>query len=180
MTIARIIDPGIADHRRACRDRVERSGSGGQRRPSRRRRTVSKPGLLVVPARQRDAQSPRRPADLLPLNFGVTYWDRLGWKDKFAHRPLPSGNGSMRGRASRGNVATPQFIINGQGVVTGSDARQLARTIRDEERPDRGPAITVDGKRVRIAAGRAGCASDGVAGALRSARPQRQHRPRRE
>ena len=24
-------------------------------------------------------------ADLLPLNFGVTYWDYLGWKDKFAH-----------------------------------------------------------------------------------------------
>ena len=24
-------------------------------------------------------------ADLLPLNFGVTYWDRLDWKDKFAH-----------------------------------------------------------------------------------------------
>lgn len=24
-------------------------------------------------------------ANLLPLNFGVTYWDYLGWKDKFAH-----------------------------------------------------------------------------------------------
>jgi len=95
-------------------------------------------------------------ADLLPLNFGVTYWDRLGWKDKFAHPSYTDRQWEYARSAKRHNVATPQFIINGHGVVTGSDARQLAQSIRAEDRASPGPAITVDGKRVRIAAGSAG------------------------
>lgn len=94
-------------------------------------------------------------ADLLPLNFGVTYWDRLGWKDKFAHPAYTERQWDYARSGKRGNVATPQFIINGRGVVTGSDARQLAQKIRSENRNEPGPMITVDGKRVSIAAGRA-------------------------
>ena len=94
-------------------------------------------------------------ADLLPLNFGVTYWDRLGWKDKFAHPAYTERQWDYARSGSRGTVATPQFIINGRGVVTGSDARQLAQSIRSENRNETGPMIAVEGKRVRIAAGRA-------------------------
>ena len=94
-------------------------------------------------------------ADLLPLNFGVTYWDRLGWKDKFAAPAYTERQWDYARSGQRGNVATPQFIINGHGVVTGSDARQLAQSIRGEDRSGEGPAIAVEGKRVRIAAGRA-------------------------
>ncbi len=94
-------------------------------------------------------------ADLLPLNFGVTYWDRLGWKDKFAHPDYTERQWDYARSGERGNVATPQFIINGHGVVTGSDARQLAQSIRGEGRRAAGPTIAVDGKRIRIAAGRA-------------------------
>ncbi|MEP7350942.1 MAG: DUF1223 domain-containing protein [Sphingorhabdus sp.] len=93
--------------------------------------------------------------DLLPLNFGVTYWDRLGWKDKFAHPAYTERQWEYARSGKRGNVATPQFIINGKGVVTGSNARQLAQLIRGEDRPRSGPVITVDGKRVRVAAGSA-------------------------
>jgi len=94
-------------------------------------------------------------ADLLPLNFGVTYWDRLGWKDKFAHPDYTERQWDYARSGKRHNVATPQFIINGHGVVTGSDARQLAQSIRGEGRQAAGPTIAVDGKRIRIAAGRA-------------------------
>lgn len=94
-------------------------------------------------------------ADLLPLNFGVTYWDSLGWKDKFAQPAFTERQWDYARSGNRSNVATPQFIVNGHGVVTGSDERQLAQTIRGEDRAGPGPAITVDGKRVRIAAGRA-------------------------
>ena len=94
-------------------------------------------------------------ADLLPLNFGVTYWDRFGWKDKFAAPAYTERQWDYARSGQRGNVATPQFIINGHGVVTGSDARQLAQSIRGEDRSGEGPAIAVEGKRVRIAAGRA-------------------------
>lgn len=94
-------------------------------------------------------------ADLLPLNFGVTYWDRLGWKDKFAHPAYTERQWDYARSGKRGNVATPQFIINGRGVVTGSDAQQLAHSIRSENRHETGPMNSVNGKRVRIAASRA-------------------------
>ena len=94
--------------------------------------------------------------DLLPLSFAVTYWDQLGWKDKFAKPAYTDRQWEYARSGKRGNVATPQFIINGEGVVTGSDARQLAQSIRGEERPGSGPAIALDGERVRIAAGRTG------------------------
>jgi len=97
---------------------------------------------------------PARP-DLLPLNFGVTYWDRLGWKDKFAHPDYTERQWDYARSGKRHNVATPQFIINGHGVVTGSDARQLAQRIRAEKRGETGPMIMVEGKRLHIAAGRA-------------------------
>ncbi len=95
-------------------------------------------------------------ADLLPLNFGVTYWDRLGWKDKFAQPAFTDRQWDYARSGKRLNVATPQFIINGHGVVTGSNARQLAQAIRGEDRNAAGPAIAADGKRVRIAVGRPG------------------------
>lgn len=51
-------------------------------------------------------------ADLLPLNFGVTYWDRLGWKDKFAHPAHTERQWDNARSGKRHNDATPQFIIN--------------------------------------------------------------------
>ncbi len=93
-------------------------------------------------------------ADLLPLNFGVTYWDRLGWKDKFAHPAYTERQWDYARSGKRGNVATPQFIINGHGVVTGSDAGLLAQAIRGEDRKIRGPMITVEGKSIHLTAGR--------------------------
>jgi hypothetical protein len=91
--------------------------------------------------------------DLLPLNFGVTYWDRLGWKDSFAHPAYTERQWEYARSGRRPNVATPQFIINGRGVVTGSDARQLALAIQREDRKDKGPVITASGKRIMIAPG---------------------------
>ena len=84
----------------------------------------------------------------------MTYWDRLGWKDKFAHPAYTDRQWDYARSGSRGNVATPQFIINGRGVVTGSDARQLAKTIRSESRTAAGPMIAVDGNRIRISGDR--------------------------
>lgn len=94
-------------------------------------------------------------ADLLPLNFGVTYWDRLGWKDSFAHPAYTERQWEYARAGRRHNVATPQFIVNGRGVVTGSDARQLAQAIRREDRNILGPAISLSGKRIMVAAGAA-------------------------
>ena len=44
-------------------------------------------------------------------------------------------------------------------MVTGSDARQLAQTIRADKRKETGPMITMDGKGVSIAVRNAGAAT---------------------
>lgn len=93
--------------------------------------------------------------DLLPLSFAVTYWDQLGWKDRFADPAYTARQWSFAKSGKRGNVATPQFIINGRGVVTGSNRNQLAQSIQSEDKKAAGPNIAVDGGRIRIAAGKA-------------------------
>jgi len=53
-------------------------------------------------------------ADLIPLSFAVTYWDNLGWKDRFAK---PAFTQRQRDYAKTlrvgAGVYTPQVVING-------------------------------------------------------------------
>ena len=93
-------------------------------------------------------------ADLLPLMFSVTYWDRLGWPDTFAHPLYTERQWDFSRAGGRGQVATPQFIVNGRGVVTGSNAQALAAEIRKQDRGARGPAITAASGRVTVGAGK--------------------------
>ncbi|CAA9507280.1 MAG: hypothetical protein that often co-occurs with aconitase [uncultured Sphingomonadaceae bacterium] len=92
--------------------------------------------------------------DLLPLSFAVTYWDRLGWKDEFAAPAYTQRQYDYAGALWRGNVATPQFVVNGRRVVTGSDARELGTALRAADRGTAGPAIGVQGGRVLIGVGK--------------------------
>ena len=51
---------------------------------------------------------------LIPLAFHVTYWDYIGWKDRFSH---PQHDARQRKQAKLNNssmVYTPQFIMNGK------------------------------------------------------------------
>lgn len=88
--------------------------------------------------------------DVLPLSFAVTYWDQLGWKDSFAQPGFTARQWEFAKAGGRGNVATPQFIVNGIGVVTGSNARQLEQSIRIEGAKPSGPVISVAGGRIRL------------------------------
>lgn len=68
--------------------------------------------------------------DILALNFAVTYWDQLGWKDTFAQPAFTARQWDYAHAAGRGQVATPQVIIDGHDTVVGNDAQQLAAAIR--------------------------------------------------
>lgn len=51
---------------------------------------------------------------LIPLSFHVTYWDYIGWKDRFSN---PNHDVRQRKLAKMNNstmVYTPQFIMNGK------------------------------------------------------------------
>ena len=55
-----------------------------------------------------------RPGDAIALAFHVDYWDRLGWKDRFAS-PAYTARQSDAMRANRAKfVYTPQVVLQGR------------------------------------------------------------------
>ena len=93
--------------------------------------------------------------DVLALSFAVTYWDRLGWKDIFGHPAFTARQWEYSKAGGRGNVSTPQMIVNGRGVLVGSRKEQVDAFIRRFDRGTSGPRIAAAPGRVTVEAGRA-------------------------
>ena len=96
-----------------------------------------------------------RHPDTLPLNFAVTYWDRLGWKDSFAKPAFTARQWDYAHANARAQVATPQTVVNGTRFINGGNGRELLATIADAARDPAGPAIAAVGGGATIAAGHA-------------------------
>jgi hypothetical protein len=94
--------------------------------------------------------------DLLALSFSVTYWDRLGWKDTFA-RPEFTSRQYAYGRIFGDGPYTPEVVINGRTDFVGANRNQLLAAI-GKAVPLQGPAITVSGRQVTVAAAAAAAA----------------------
>ena len=67
--------------------------------------------------------------DVLALSFGVTYWDRLGWKDTFAKPEYTARQWAYARARARGTVWTPQVYINGRDDVVGANPAQLTAAV---------------------------------------------------
>jgi hypothetical protein len=92
-------------------------------------------------------------SDVLALNFSVTYWDQLGWKDTFAHPAFTQRQWDYaHGVFKRGEVATPQVVINGRADVVGNNRIQLDAAIARAQ-VLAGPAVTVADGKVAVSAG---------------------------
>ncbi len=91
-------------------------------------------------------------ADVIPLTFSVTYWDNLGWKDTFASPAFTARQWDYANAAGRGNVATPQVIVNGREPVLGSREGELNAAIARNANKS-GPEIVVAGNQVTVGAG---------------------------
>ena len=91
--------------------------------------------------------------DVLALNFAVTYWDNLGWKDTFA-TPAFTERQYAYSRGLNMGVATPQVVVNGRRSLLGFDRRELDGAIRAGGQPA-GAALSVGGGGVSVAAGSA-------------------------
>ena len=90
--------------------------------------------------------------DVIPLSFAVTYWDQLGWKDTFARPQFTARQWDYAHSAGRGQVATPQMVINGgRQTIVGNNRQQLEASIASARR-SAGPQITLTGGRVSIGA----------------------------
>lgn len=92
--------------------------------------------------------------DLLPLSFAVTYWDRLGWKDRFAQQKFTDRQWDYSRAQGRTNVQTPQLIVNGRAAVLGSRKGEVEAAVAKFSRGRSGPAIETAAGRIRIGAGK--------------------------
>jgi hypothetical protein len=84
--------------------------------------------------------------DVLALSFAVTYWDQLGWKDSFGDPAYTKRQWDYAKSGRRGNVATPQVIVNGKGVLTGNRRGDVDAAIQRYDRGNGGPAINSNGR----------------------------------
>ncbi|MBU3076239.1 DUF1223 domain-containing protein [Sphingomonas quercus] len=92
--------------------------------------------------------------DVIPLSFAVTYWDQLGWKDTFATPRFTARQWDYAHSAGRGEVATPQMVINGgKQTIVGNDRQQLEAAITAAPRHS-GPQIRLTGDKLFIGAAR--------------------------
>jgi len=92
------------------------------------------------------------------LAFHVDYWDRLGWKDRFA-APAYTERQHAATRAAGGTfVYTPQILVQGQDVAPGTRDRIPALVAAAATRAARATIaldIAVDDPRARIVRARA-------------------------
>lgn len=92
--------------------------------------------------------------DVLALSFAVTYWDQLGWKDIFGSPAYTARQWDYARRAGRGQVATPQVVINGGATtVVGSNRAQLEQALAQAGSPRGGPTISKTATGIRIQGG---------------------------
>lgn len=66
---------------------------------------------------------------IIALNYSVTYWDRLGWKDIFGDPAFTQRQYDYRDALGTNNVYTPQIIINGGRAIVGNRPGELDRAI---------------------------------------------------
>jgi hypothetical protein len=77
----------------------------------------------------------KRPG-ILALSFGVTYWDRLGWKDIFAKPEYTDRQEAYETPLGRDGPFTPQMVVNGRADVVGNRISEVDQLIAEQTRPN--------------------------------------------
>jgi hypothetical protein len=90
--------------------------------------------------------------DVIALNFAVTYWDQLGWKDSFAQPAFTQRQWDYARANGRNIVGTPQLIINGRRFVTGGNRAEVDMAIESSRSGPGAPALKVDRGRIIVGA----------------------------
>src|SRR5215813_11664601 len=72
-------------------------------------------------------------ADVLPLAFHVTYWDRLGWKDPFSFEAATIRQDRYGHRFGDGSY-TPEMVVDGSVGLVGSYRDEVNAAIEQAKR----------------------------------------------
>jgi hypothetical protein len=69
--------------------------------------------------------------EVVPLAFHVDYWDRLGWRDRFAS-PLYTSRQSEYSKVSGSSfIFTPQVILAGRNYARWSNSNRVQQDVRE-------------------------------------------------
>jgi len=96
--------------------------------------------------------------DLLALSFGVTYWDRLGWKDTFA-QPQFTARQMAYARRLRHGPFTPQIVVDGRADAVGARKGEIEQ-LMGRTMLLGGPSIAIKGDEVILGAHAQATAAD--------------------
>jgi hypothetical protein len=85
--------------------------------------------------------------DVLALSFHVTYWDRSGWRDPFSLREATDRqrrySSTLVNSRYRGQVYTPQLVVQGQADAIGSDRAAVLAAIDAARNAPRVPLTVI-------------------------------------
>ena len=90
---------------------------------------------------------------VLALSYGVTYWDRLGWKDTFASPKYTQRQYDYVKPLGNSSPFTPQIVVNGKADVVGNRIGELTSLIGSSGLAD-SPAVSLAGGKVTIGTGK--------------------------
>lgn len=92
--------------------------------------------------------------DVLALNFAVTYWDQLGWKDGFAQPAFTARQWDYARAGGRTNVQTPQLVVDGRAAILGSRKGEVDAAINSHRTTPGAPDIANSANAVTIGSGK--------------------------
>ena len=90
--------------------------------------------------------------DVVALGFHITYWNGAAWRDPLSRPESTERQQAYDGHLTRGQIYTPQMVIDGTGDVIGSD-RDLVLAAIDKARPVAATAVTFASDRRSVAIG---------------------------
>jgi hypothetical protein len=90
---------------------------------------------------------------VIALNFSVTYWDDQHWKDTFAQPRFTARQWDYAHAFGRGNVFTPQVVVDGRHDGVGADPGDFARLLGAGAVDEPGPVVSLTANTVSIGAG---------------------------
>jgi hypothetical protein len=90
---------------------------------------------------------------VIALNFSVTYWDDQHWKDTFAQPKFTARQWDYAHAFGRGNVFTPQVVVDGRRDGVGADPLDFARLVGSGSGDGPGPSVSLAANAVSIGSG---------------------------
>jgi hypothetical protein len=90
---------------------------------------------------------------VIALNFSVTYWDDQSWKDTFAQPKFTARQWDYAHAFGRGNVFTPQVVIDGKHDGVGADPGDFNRLVGSGAADGPGPTLNLTADTVSIGSG---------------------------